>query len=156
MNGEGVARRAHFASLQSEEEIDSLADLLRANGLPTDDLGDPRQRFFRRHGPDGQVVGYIGLELHGREALLRSLVTVEAARGRGHGSALVEHAVRQAASLGVVEFYLLTTTAADFFAARGFEPVDRSGVPPAIAASREFTNLCPASATVMRRQLSGA
>lgn len=156
MNGSETAAQASFARLRSGEEVDRLAALLRASDLPAEDLGDPRQRFFRRHDPDRRVVGYIGLELHGREALLRSLLVVEGARGHGHGSALVDYAARQAAAMGIEELYLLTTTAAGFFAARGFEPVERSAVPPAIAASREFASLCPASAVVMRRRLTEA
>lgn len=134
---------------------DGLASLLRAHGLPTDDLGEPGRRFFRLRDAEGGTVGYVGLEPLGREALLRSLVTAGAARGRGHGSRLVERAAGLAASLGAEDLYLLTTTAADFFAARGFERVDRSAVPPSIAATREFAGLCPASATVMRRRLGG-
>jgi arsenate reductase len=150
-----MAELESFGIVHAGQEADSLAALLRANDLPTDDLGDPGQRFFRRREPDGSVLGYIGLELHGRVALLRSLVTTEGARGRGHGSALVEHAVRHATAAGVEDIYLLTTTAADFFTARGFERVDRSIVPKAIADTREFAGLCPASAIVMRRRLTG-
>ncbi|WP_207477363.1 arsenic resistance N-acetyltransferase ArsN2 [Arenibaculum pallidiluteum] len=131
-----------------------LVALLRAHGLPTDDLREPGRTFFRLGTPDGTTVGYVGLELHGREALLRSLVTDDGARGRGHGTRLVEHAASEAAALGVEDLYLLTTTAADFFAVRGFERVERRNVPPTIASTREFASLCPASATVMRRPLS--
>lgn len=145
-----------FGVVHIGREIASLAALLRANDLPTDDLGAPGQRFFRRQGPDGRVLGYIGLELLGSVALLRSLVVAEDARGRGHGSALVEHAARHARAAGVEDLYLLTTTAADFFAAHGFERIDRSAVPTAIAESREFADLCPASAIVMRRRLVGS
>ena len=142
-----------FEIVDAGNDIAGLAALLRANGLPTEDLGDPGRLFFRLQGADGAAVGYVGLELHGHNALLRSLVTMAAARGRGHGSALVEHAVREAVGLGVETLYLLTTTAADFFAAHGFERVERSAVPPAILATREFSSLCPASATAMRRRL---
>jgi N-acetylglutamate synthase-like GNAT family acetyltransferase len=136
-------------------ERDGLAALLGAHGLPTGDLGEPGRRFFRLRDAGGGTLGHVGLEPHGREALLRSLVTDGAARGRGHGSRLVEHAAVLAASLGAEDLYLLTTTAADFFAARGFERVERAAVPPSIAATREFAGLCPASATVMRRRLGG-
>jgi len=128
-----------------------LAALLRAGGLPVDDLGDPGRVFFRLRAADGAVAGYVGLELHGREALLRSLVVDPRSRGKGHGTRLVEQAARRAAGLGIRDLYLLTTTAEDFFAARGFARIDRSAVPQSIAASREFASLCPASATVMRR-----
>ena len=148
-----MAEASDFEIVDVGNNIAGLAALLRANGLPTGDLGDPGRLFFRLQEANGAAVGYVGLELHGRDALLRSLVTAAAARGRGHGSALVEHAIREAVGLGVEDLYLLTTTAADFFSAHGFERVERSAVPPTVAASREFSSLCPASATAMRRRL---
>ena len=49
--------------------------------------------------------------------------------------------------------YLLTTTAEEFFARCGYEPIDRSRVPEAIRATAEFQSLCPASSVCMRKRL---
>ena len=69
-------------------------------------------------------------------------------RGEGHGRRLVDHLERIAA--GPVErLHLLTTTAAAFFRALGYEPADRETAPAAIAASAEFRGLCPASASYL-------
>ncbi|MFW6382934.1 MAG: hypothetical protein ACOCZD_02725 [Haloferacaceae archaeon] len=54
---------------------------------------------------------------------------------------------------GLGAVYLLTTTAADFFADLGFEPVDREAVPEPIRQSAAFADLCPSTATCMRRDL---
>jgi N-acetylglutamate synthase-like GNAT family acetyltransferase len=51
------------------------------------------------------------------------------------------------------ELYLLTETAAQYFAARGFEIVSRDSAPDALKQSWEFKLGCPSSAKVLRRLL---
>ena len=55
--------------------------------------------------------------------------------------------------LGVERLHLLTNTAAPFFRANGYAEADCIAAPPMIAASREFTTLCPASATYFVKAL---
>jgi amino-acid N-acetyltransferase len=45
--------------------------------------------------------------------------------------------------------FLLTTTAAPFFARRGFAPVKRSTAPEAMTKSPQFASLCPSTAACM-------
>ena len=45
--------------------------------------------------------------------------------------------------------FLLTTTAAGYFEARGYVRVERQALPGPIRRSEEFTQLCPASAVAM-------
>lgn len=97
------------------------------------------------------VVGAVGYERHGNDALLRSLVVAPARRGTGLGDTLVQQLAEVAAADGVGQFYLLTTTAEKFFAACGFRVIARDRVPPAIAATEEFRRLCPASAVCLAR-----
>jgi N-acetylglutamate synthase-like GNAT family acetyltransferase len=59
----------------------------------------------------------------------------------------------RAASLGARRVFLLTETAEAFFVRRGYARLGRSLAPPGIAASREFSALCPASAILMFREL---
>jgi amino-acid N-acetyltransferase len=61
----------------------------------------------------------------------------------------------RAAELGLRRIYLLTETAAPFFARLGFTPVDRDAVDEAVQASEEFSRLCPATAAVMVYDLPG-
>jgi amino-acid N-acetyltransferase len=49
--------------------------------------------------------------------------------------------------------YLLTTTAEGFFAQRGYRLSERVTAPLAIAATRQFCGLCPATARFMRKRL---
>lgn len=136
----------------AQAERATMATALAAEGLPTDDLDDPRHRFFA-FDRAGERVGYGGLELHGEVALLRSLVTLPAARGFGVGAAMVEWLAAHARGQDACSLYLLTMGAADYFARHGFARIERASAPPAIAATAQFSALCPASAVVMRRDL---
>jgi amino-acid N-acetyltransferase len=134
----------------------SLADavaLLRAADLPTEDLTESHlEHFFCASTPDA-VVGLVGLELHDRDALLRSLAVSRDARTAGIGSRLVEHIENYARSRGVGCMYLLTTTAESFFARRGYAPTERATAPATIRSTREFSTLCPASSAFMVKHL---
>lgn len=55
---------------------------------------------------------------------------------------------------GAQSLHLLTTTAPDFFEARGYEHRDRSQAPKAISSSEEFKSLCPTSAVYMVKDLA--
>ena len=132
----------------------ALARLLTENDLPTEDLGAPGRVFFEFCDSEGGLVGIGGLELYGEAALLRSVVTLKAARGGGYGRAIVEWLAAHAANAGARELYLLTFSAPGFFAACGFRECSRTDVPAAIAATEEFANLCPASAVCLMRDLS--
>jgi amino-acid N-acetyltransferase len=69
------------------------------------------------------------------------------------GTAAVRALEARAHDAGVETLYLLTTTAAAFFAELGYERIERESVPAPIRESAEFGELCPSSATVMRRRL---
>ena len=139
----------------TREPLDSLVALVAAEGLPTDDIGEPDRRFFAFSDAQGIMVGYGGLERAEEDILLRSVVTAPMQRGAGHGQAITEWLANEAARSGARDLYLLTTTAQDFFAKLGFEILDRTSVPRAVVASREFSSLCPSTAVVMKRRLVG-
>ena len=127
-----------------------LAKLLQAEQLPTDDLDSGPARFFALvDGDRWCAVG--GIEVYGRHGLLRSVVVPPDARGKGYGCEMVERMLKEMAARGVRDAYLLTTTAADFFAHLGFVAIDRAAAPPAIAATAQVAALCPADAVLMRR-----
>lgn len=135
--------------------IDSQAQqLLAACDLPTDDLQDAAnhlQLFGCRD--DSGLVGLVGLEMHGADVLLRSLAVADCARGTGLGAALLAYAERHAASHGAEALYLLTTTAERFFSQHGYSPAERATAPQAIAGTRQFSGLCPATAAFMCKRL---
>ena len=130
---------------------DILHVALEAAQLPTDDLLEPGRAFFG-FSDERRPLGYIGLEGHGPDQLVRSLVVLPSRRCQGYGTSLLNH-LETWASDAVERFHLLTTTAAAFFAARGYGVAFRSTAPCAIATPAEFTRLCPASATYMTKSL---
>jgi arsenate reductase len=131
----------------------TLRALLGRFHLPADDVGQPNQTFVAAYA-SGELVGCVGLERFGADALLRSLAVVPRMQGAGLGKKLYLRALAEARSGGVRSLYLLTTTAARFFERAGFERIDRGLVPPAVAASAEFDSLCPASAVCMRLRIA--
>lgn len=126
--------------------------LLTNAGLPTLDLPETLDSFLVA-GKAGQVVGSIGLERYGAYALLRSLAVDPGHQGTGLGNALCEAAMQLAAETGIRDVYLITTSAAPFFAKRGFTHADRSLVPAAVQSTAQFSGLCPSSATVMTKNV---
>ncbi len=127
--------------------------LLTDCDLPASDLDEAAFEHFLGCGSGDELQGVIGLEVHAPYGLLRSLAVSSQARSLGCGQALVEALETRARNLGLSALYLLTTTAEQFFARRGYACVERADVPPQIQATREFASLCPASATVMRKVL---
>lgn len=125
--------------------------LLQEAGLPRGDIRDDDPTFYLAT-VDGDPVGVGGMEHHGNEMLLRSVVIETDERGAGHGRALVEGLLDRTPA-DATAAYLLTTDASDFFAKLGFERVEREEVPAPIRETRQFTEDCPSSATCMWRKL---
>lgn len=100
------------------------------------------------------IIGVCGLEQHGDCGLLRSLAVEPEARGLGCGDALVAAVETLAARQHLSELYLLTASASGYFSARGYDIVARESAPARIRASTQFRDLCPASATCMRKKLA--
>lgn len=138
-----------------EVAFDAEAEaLLRAAALPVDDL--PGHSSIRLLGvrDGGRLVGLVGIERHPPQGLLRSLAVAGSHRGTGLGRRLVAAAEERAAAEGLESLYLLTTTAAEFFARLGYAGADRGSAPSGIAATAQFSGLCPGSATFMCRPLN--
>lgn len=133
-----------------DREVETILTEAR---LPVADLADGGVSLFGVR-DDGRLVAVVGVERYGEVGLLRSLAVVPARRAAGLGAALVACAERWAVERGVKALYLLTTTAAGFFAGRGYAAVPRSAAPAAIAATALFAGLCPASSTFMRKRLA--
>ena len=126
----------------------AVEKLLAAAGLPTEGVEDHFHNYFVGL-TAGAVIGAIGLELHGKSALLRSAVVDPSARDRGVGALLTQRAVDHARSLGMTRVYLLTETAEEYFARHGFRKIPRSEAAPEIAASPEMRGACAETASCM-------
>ena len=135
-------------------EFDAIAGLLRAADLPVEDLNAAMLDAFVVAVEGRACVGVVGLENHGSSALLRSLAVEPRYRSRGLGARLVDAVETEARARGVAALYLLTTTATTFFERVGYAAHDRAAVPPAIAATTEFSSLCPDTADCLWRDLT--
>jgi amino-acid N-acetyltransferase len=135
------------------DELPEIVALLTANGLPTSDLDRGAAHFLGIRDGRG-LEGIVAIERYGDAGLLRSLAVRSDRRGSGLGSAMVLETERLAAAQGIASLYLLTTTAAEFFGARGYERLERGEAPVAIRGSTEFANICPSSAVFLRKRLT--
>jgi amino-acid N-acetyltransferase len=131
----------------------TVVALLQAQGLPVSDITDKHLHSFFYVGSGDSPNGLVGLELYGTDALLRSLVVGESARGKGLGSGLIDRAEQYAASKSARSIYLLTTAAEPFFKRLGYVRIDRSQAPRSIRRTSEFAGLCPTSSALMMKSL---
>jgi N-acetylglutamate synthase-like GNAT family acetyltransferase len=134
-------------------ERDAVKAALTRAGLPTDDIGDPYVLLWRFETHEDVPVGFGGLEIYGYDALLRSVVTLPPLRQVGLGAAIVARLEAEACARRCQGIYLLTTSQADFFVRLGYATCARDNVSESIRTSRQFTMLCPSSATAMVKQL---
>lgn len=146
-----AAPKSETAMLRSIEpgnpDFDAFVAALEVAKLPTEDLLSEPFSYFCL---DDVAWGGFGAE---RDALIRSVVVKPGARGRGLGIAIVNALVERARQQGVERLWLLTADSAPFFERVGWTQAERSSAPPTIAASRQFSDLCPASSTLMVRAL---
>lgn len=139
----------------SAQDLIAIRVLLERSGLPTSDLESARPEFaVIRDGE--QVIAAGALQRFGSSALLRSVVVAANRRGSGLGQAIVSELERVARASRISQLILLTQTAADFFARRGYRVIERSTAPEDLQGSAEFSSLCPSSATCMAKTLSGS
>lgn len=130
-------------------DLEPIKALLLANDLPTDGVDEHWKTFIVAR--DGEkVVACGGAEAYQFVALIRSVAVESAYRSHGLGRRIVRQLLDRLASRGLREFYLLTTTAEEYFRKRGFKTIDRDEVHPQLMSSREFQGACPDSAVCMR------
>lgn len=134
----------------SAQDLMAIRELLERCGLPTSDLDSARPEFavIRQ---DGQVVAAGALQRFGSSALLRSVVVTPDRRGSGLGRSVVSELEQLARVAHISQLFLLTQTAADFFARQGYRVVERSSAPKDVQGSEEFRSLCPSSAICMAK-----
>ena len=125
-----------------------LEELLRQNNLPTQDCAEQAQNVYGIFDSDNLIAAG-GLEPAADYALLRSVVVMEQYRGSGLARKISAYLISLAESEGRRAVYLLTETAGSYFQKLGFTPLSRAKVPVAIAQTRQFSALCPDSASCL-------
>jgi len=137
------------------EDWPAVEALLRACALPLDGAAEHLADFVVAD-DEGRLVAVAGLEARAADGLLRSVAVSPGSRGAGLGGAMVDAVEAMARLRGVERLHLLTTTAAPYFARRGFRARQRAAAPESLRASAEFRGACPASATFMTLSLASA
>ena len=137
-------------------DLPAVRGVLKGCGLPTEDLRPDHLEHFFVCRARGELVGAVGFELLGDVGLVRSLAVAPEFRGRRLAHDLWTLARADARDRGVRQLYLLTTTAAALFERWGFRSLARDAVPEAVRATREYSSLCPSTASVMAMDLGAA
>jgi N-acetylglutamate synthase-like GNAT family acetyltransferase/precorrin-6B methylase 2 len=133
------------------EDLSDIQALLAEADLPGDVEPHLVDFLVVRHG--GRMVGCIGMEICGSDALFRSLAVTPAYRGLGLAHRLYGALVEQARAKGIARAYLLTKTIPPLAEAWGFRRLDRTQVPMRIQETSEFRGACCASAVAMWQNL---
>ncbi|MBK6390881.1 MAG: GNAT family N-acetyltransferase [Saprospiraceae bacterium] len=130
------------------EDLSPIAELLAQNALPYTDLIQSKVELIVAYDQD-MMMGCAGLQRYGQDALLRSVAVKKDFQKQGIGSILFDEVKVIAKTTGIDRIHLLTETAQDYWAAKGFKKTERSMAPENISSSSEFGNLCPSSAIYM-------
>ena len=130
-----------------------IKQLLAECDLPYEDIQSSQLRHFWIACENTRLAGVVGLEILGKDALLRSLAVSPNARGKGLGKQLTFKAEQYARSSQVGTLYLLTMTASEFFKKLGYQVIKREDAPETLHNTTEFQGTCPVSATCMTKSL---
>ena len=144
---ENVLRIKH-AQLGDQEDISGL---LSEFMLPLEGLENTKMWVLQED--NGNIAGTAGLEIWGKNGLLRSVAVKKNLQKRGCGTCLVNYVINEARKNEINDLFLLTQTAQPFFRKMGFRKIESSHVTGGIKDSAEFKGACPKTATLMRLKL---
>jgi amino-acid N-acetyltransferase len=133
-------------------DLGPALELLARCSLPADGVAERFGNYIVVR-DEAEIVGLAGLEIYGRDGLLRSVAVDPEARGEGVGRQLVAAAEDLARRLDLAVVYLLTTTASGFFGKLGYVGCARETAPEGVRGSWEFQAGCPASAVLMKKMV---
>ena len=148
-NGKTMNKSIQYRNAENGD-ISLIIDLLDRNSLPTSDIGNGNIEFIVA-AIEEKIIGCVGLERFGYEALLRSFAVDKNFRNNKIGSNLLERLFLLSEQRNIKTLHLLTTAAEKYFFSKGFSISSREGAPPSIKSTLEFTSLCPASSAYMVR-----
>jgi len=130
------------------KELLQIETLLKENKLPYEDIVSSKVIFFSKKKED-TIIGCIGIEEFGTDALLRSFAVSDAFKGKAIGKELLTDLLEYLKSKHFKTVHLLTTTAASYFSNYGFVVSTKNTAPESIKNTQEFTSICPDSAIYM-------
>jgi amino-acid N-acetyltransferase len=137
----------------TEKDTAAIRSLLESQKLLVETVGTALTDFYLAIQNEA-IAGVAGFEYYGNDALLRSVAVPASLQKKQIGSHLVDWMLSLAKQKGVKSIVLLTTTAARFFARKGFIIIDRSSIQnEAIKKSNQFCGGCCSSAACMKLDL---
>ena len=128
--------------------LSDIETLLKKCELPFEDCNEHLDSFVGINS-GGKLSAIGALQILGSVALLRSIAVLPEHRGKSLAGIITQYLLGLARSKGIVELYLLTETAENYFTRFGFRIVDRDTVADEIKSTRQYTSLCPSSAQAM-------
>ncbi|HEU0178569.1 MAG TPA: GNAT family N-acetyltransferase [Blastocatellia bacterium] len=135
--------------------LDDVLEILSHVNLPHDGVEEHFGGFLIARSGGGKILGCVGLESHGELGLLRSAAVLSEYQGQWIGNKLVRELLKRAASAGVAEIVLLTTTARDYFQNKfGFKEARRYEYERRLANSPEWNLPRCSSAVFMTLKLN--
>ncbi|MBM7841858.1 GNAT family N-acetyltransferase [Herpetosiphon giganteus] len=132
----------------TSDQQSTFEQLLSAVGLGNEGLGTAQAYGCWQN---GNLLACGALEVYGEVGLLRSVAVTPDHQNQGWGAALLVALEQQARQQGLQTLYLLTTSAAKFFAAHGYQPIERSEADERLHASAQWGSIC-SSADLMVKQ----
>ena len=103
---------------------------------------------------DDDMVAVAGLEVYGQIGLLRSVAVIDEYRNSGLGRGLTKAIINKARAMGIVDLYVCTETAAEFFTRFGFRKTDLADIAPALMQqSLHLVSIYSESSTLMHLKL---
>ncbi len=133
-------------------DLPAVEALVSGAGLPLAGLETAFPRCVVARDGDA-IVGTAAIERYGSAGLLRSVAVAPDRRGSGVGRAVVGAAEDLGRAEGIVELYLLTETAEDWFPRLGYAVVPREVAGAAVGDSVEFTTVCRDTGVPMHKRL---
>ncbi len=135
-----------------KKDLTDIKKILKQSNLPTKDCDSHADNFIVVE-QEGEIIAAGGLEIYGALGLVRSIVVIPEYRGKGISRKILTILEDRAYDRGVNTLYLLTETAEKYFKNLGFSVKKRSETPEAIVKTKQFSDLCPSSATIMHRDI---
>lgn len=136
-----------------KKDLAEIKEILKQSNLPTEDCDSHVDNFIVAE-QERKIIGTGGIEIYGALGLVRSIVVIPEYRGKGISREILTILESRAYDRGVNILYLLTETAEEYFKNLGFSVKNRLETPEAIVNTKQFSNLCPSTAKVMRRDIN--
>jgi amino-acid N-acetyltransferase len=136
----------------TKEDLYQLKELLESCLLPFEDIDSHIDSFIIAI-VDNKIIGSLGVENYGKDALLRSFAVSYNFRNSIVSKILMGKMSQYAIDNDIQRAFLLTTTIDQFLLKIGFSKIDRQLVPKIISQTKEFASICPSSAICMMKNI---